>query len=46
MSGKEKVVRDFAPQLAGHGANYKTANKNVIELKKRLGQPSMTRIAA
>jgi TRAP-type C4-dicarboxylate transport system permease small subunit len=39
VSSKEKIVRDFAPQLAGHGANYKTANKNVIELKKRLGQP-------
>lgn len=36
---KARIVSDHVPQLAGHSANYKTANKNVIELKNRLGQP-------
>lgn len=35
---KSKIVKDFAPDLAGHGAVHKTANMNIIELKRRLGQ--------
>jgi hypothetical protein len=37
VSRKSKIVKDFAPDLAGHGAVHKTANMNIIELKKRLG---------
>jgi hypothetical protein len=38
ISRKEKVVKEFAPDLAGHGALHRTANMNIIEMKRRLGQ--------
>lgn len=37
-TSKNKIVKEYAPHLAGHSANYKTANMTVIALKKRLGQ--------
>ncbi len=36
---RKTVVANHAPDLAGHSANYKTANGKVIELKTKLGMP-------
>ena len=35
---RQGSCRTLRPDLAGHGANHKTANMNIIELKQRLGQ--------
>lgn len=36
---RTKVIAKFAPDLAGHSANYRKANGKVIELKTKLGMP-------
>ncbi len=36
---KKAVLAKFAPDLAGHSANYSSANGKVIELKTKLGMP-------
>jgi hypothetical protein len=39
IEAKTAIIKDLAPDLAGFGANFKTANMGVIEYKRRLGYP-------
>jgi hypothetical protein len=39
LKAREKLVRQFAPDLLGYVGNYNAANQRVIELKTRLDKP-------
>jgi succinate dehydrogenase hydrophobic anchor subunit len=39
LNAREKLVRQFAPDLLGYVGNYNAANQRVIELKTRLDRP-------
>ena len=39
LAKKAAIVKDFAPDLAGAGHDFKNANQKVVEYKTRLGLP-------
>jgi hypothetical protein len=39
LKRKAAIVKDFAPDIGGVSHDFKNANQQVIELKRRLGQP-------
>ena len=43
ITGKDKIIKEFAPNISGIGADYKSANQHVIELKMRLGTSARRR---